>query len=246
MSKRDQHKKEKSRRLKKKEKSTLKKEHKFSHIEHDPNLYCSLKEEGLKNHPSLLNIIELDDDRFVREEELLYKFGYDNFQLIRFQESESEKYIDSTNKDGGFTLVLVDKSDENCIRTLVFIKQWWRSILDRKKQLPKFGNSIAVLHHELGHVHDVENRVNIIIDPPIIELLEVDFFKAEFYAHNFACNQLSQKQQWLILDYYLTDLLGQIIKEKSSISQKAASEFQKSTEYKKHIKRLREEQYQGA
>lgn len=138
-----------------------------------------------KEFPSLLGIHEVDDETYFKDK--WSQLGYENIQQIFF--GIDDKYADYGTAVGksnlcGSMIAFHDSNQE--VRTLVLIRQKVEISAEHREY--KYALKIIALFHELGHIHDLERRINFGVEERRLDLIE-----AEVYAHLYCIEHLARR-----------------------------------------------------
>ena len=102
----------------------------------------------------MLKIVETKPDvsKLTVRDQLEY-FGYGDYAIYDWNVEEDGGYSHHTGRDGGRTTVVVGPDSKHS--TIVFIKTG-----EIENDETQAGINIAILFHEIGHVNDLEQKVN--------------------------------------------------------------------------------------
>jgi len=158
-----------------------------------------IADKAREEHPSLLGVHEIDDADYYAEDRggLLQKFGYAHLRQIFVKAMDvDQEYLEISRRGTitGSTIALRDEAGN--VRTLVFIR---KSIGQQAHPQMKYAFKIVALLHEIGHVTDWEEGIN-------LREGEVKMIDAEVYAHEFALERLMEGDYRASLDTYLSGL----------------------------------------
>jgi len=190
-------------------------------------------------HPSLLRVIECDDDSFydMTTDEKLRHFGLGGYTEVIFKTADDIDFTkDPTTSKDGVVNASRQKSGGTSItgctsvievhgkrRTIVFMRK--ATGTDDSEEI-MCALKLAALFHEIGHVDDYEKGVN-------WKQETVNVVDAEVYAHHYACTRLLEAKQRVLLKYYLTGL-DQMAESQSEYVKRGALRVMESPEYAKY------------
>lgn len=140
-----------------------------------------------KEHPSIIGIHEVDDRTFATSEECWSQLGYADLQQVFFNIERCFSDYGTASPDanlcGSMTAFL--DADQN-VRSVILIRQTVKGAGQHREL--KYALKIASLLHEVGHVQDLEERIN--FDVPTRRF---DVIEAEVFAHLFALERMAQR-----------------------------------------------------
>ncbi len=189
-----------------------------------------------KQHPSLLKIIECNDEEFYEmgTEMRLKHFdleGYTEVALDTIGEIDFSK--DPTTSEEGKVNEIWKRPEGYCVAGFTSVIQFnkeRRTIVFMRKETGGNGDTnvkaatkLSALFHELGHVDDFEKQIN--YSERTLNLVE-----AEVYAHHFACRKLVEGDYKILLGYFLHSL-NELAKSDSEYVKVAASRVIASPEF---------------
>jgi hypothetical protein len=138
-------------------------------------------------HPSLVEVHEVDDQTVADNERNWSKLGYGQFQQIFFEIEEGVPDYGAGSLDAnlcGSMSAFLD-TDQN-LRSVILIRQTVKASVQHREL--KYALKIASLLHEIGHVLDLEQGLN--FDVPARRLSVIE---AEVFAHLFALEQMAKR-----------------------------------------------------
>ncbi len=141
------------------------------------------KHQALKGFPSLLGIHEVDDDEYYATEQgpLLERLGLSGLDPVLFNGADVDvDYLacDRKSNINGITTAFRDEAGE--LKTLVLLRNKVPGELDRES---KCALKLIALFHEIGHVADWEQGVN-------LREGDISVLDAEVYANKYSLQRL--------------------------------------------------------
>lgn len=200
--------------------------------------YQQTVERAKARHKSLLGIFECSDELFYEKNtnDKLAHFGLGSFRQVLLDiVGDLDFDVDPSAVDGivnerierlkgaqiiGTTSVVTDGSER---RTLVFMRA---STGGAENPETTAALKLPALFHEIGHVLDIENRLN-------FTGTSGDLVKAEAFAHHYACRELVAGRFRLTLGHYLKGI-EELSESPSEYIQVAAKQVMGSYDWAKY------------
>ena len=145
-------------------------------------------DEAKRQHPTLVAVHEVERVQF-REIDWS-ALGYANYQQIIFETDDDVGDYGSDDPAAnlsGKAAAFRDRNNE--LRTVIVLRRRIERNMPRDMQ---YALKVAALLHEIGHVHDIENRINFDVDARRANVLEGEVFANLFCLDKLASRQLLQ------------------------------------------------------
>lgn len=149
---------------------------------------------ALKTYPSLRDVHEVDDPTFRSKN--WAKLGYGDWRQVQvhFDDKYENDYGGAVTDENLCGCASIFYDEHASLRTGIMIRRTVKNWMEHREY--KYVTKIVALLHELGHVHDIENRINFKING---DKAEVDIIEAEVFANVFALDRLAE--QYLRVSY---------------------------------------------
>ena len=143
--------------------------------------------EAKQQFPSLLNIVEADDEEYFGTDRSRFAAGMQ--QIFWRTEAEENGYGTSRDKSNvnGYTNAFIKEDGE--VKTLVVIR---KGIPNSKPHREfKYVLKLVALLHELGHVDDMEREINFNHAAKTFDVIE-----AEVFAHLYSLRRMAERNYY--------------------------------------------------
>jgi hypothetical protein len=202
---------------------------------HGAASYVEAFERLLRNEPTRhtsifgIRLVAADDPILgLPTDQQLRKLGYgEGYKPYDWQPS-GDGYGVPTSENSGSTTLWKDRIGR--LRTLIILKEpdLPDGYPNRDEEVAVY--NIAVLLHEVGHVHDAENRITVRKGKP------GKFKDSELEAHRYACRRMVEENFLYPLGKYLGSVVTYNLTNEVQPIREAAEAFLKSPEYTRYHK----------
>ena len=154
---------------------------------------------AVQQHPSLLGVHEIDEDTYHREHPDWNELGYGHLDYHTFSVEGFDDYgrnADSSNICGSMSMFF---DADRTVRSVVLIRR--RVPKGPASRDGKYAFKLMALLHELGHVEDLEAKVNIDLESDKFDLIE-----AEVFANLHCLRQLAERSAPNLFDQFLSGM----------------------------------------
>lgn len=136
--------------------------------------------------PSLVGVYEVDENEYQNTEWAKYGVGDCEYVLFDLDDRFSDygKNKNPLANVRGSASFFIDR--DNALRSVILIPRNPKSSFQHKEY--KYVLKIGTLCHELGHIHDAENKIN--LDP---HARRFDLIAGEAYANCYALERLAER-----------------------------------------------------
>jgi hypothetical protein len=143
--------------------------------------------EAKRTCPSLAGVHEVEDSVYRRPD--WSALGHGDLQPMKLKTDDE---IGDYTSHSGFGkanlcgLMTMFRDPSGALKTVVFVR---KTLKDFEHKENKYAMKIIALHHEIGHVHDIEHGLNFDLQNGRVNVLD-----AEVYANRYALDQLADRQ----------------------------------------------------
>jgi hypothetical protein len=170
----------------------------YDFLDSHATAFNTIAEKAKKEHPSLLAVHELGDEMYYDTD--LVDLGYLDFEQVFYTIDDSLSDYGKASPDendsanlSGFMTTLRRRADGQ-INSVIMLR---RDITIRSMDIPeaRYLFKCAALLHEIGHVEDLERKIN--FDP---DAKRMDVIEAEVFAQLWCLKELAALHMWQAFD----------------------------------------------